>query len=447
MVLDLSLLANIIFVYYLWLLIYLVVIGVRAFQKKPCNYKKQNGNLTSSKPKFLLLIPAHNEEMVIKDILLDVSNQNFENSYLKTLVIADNCTDDTAAIVQRIVRFNSDFASIEVYERKSSVTGKPAALNDALTYYRKFFPNYIPDCVVILDADNRVAPDFFDSLSTYVLEGHKAIQVNVKAKNPKSNIITRCCHLESLIRYRLMQTGRDEFFAPTFDGTGQCIDYKLLKEVGGFGSSKTEDFWLSKELVDRNIRIKYAHSIATWDEKPTSLIIEIKRRSRWTLGYLECLPSILISIIRRPTLMKADLLMNTTGIINGYVFWILQLLFLCNSYNLVIIKPLSFFSTIEWLIFSLATTQIFYIVVCLLEGENLIETLLMLLPLNLFFYVYCFSVLLALPLLFKRKTWFHTPHTNRSTPETILEALQEEKPTMFQNFQVKIPLSLESMEM
>ena len=51
--------------------------------------------------KFMAIIPAHNEENVIKNLIESLNNQDYPKELLDIYVIADNCTDNTAKIAKK----------------------------------------------------------------------------------------------------------------------------------------------------------------------------------------------------------------------------------------------------------------------------------------------------------------------------------------------------------
>ena len=59
--------------------------------------------------KFMAIIPAHNEESVIKNLIESLNNQDYPKELLDIYVIADNCTDNTAQVAKE--------AGAIVYER------------------------------------------------------------------------------------------------------------------------------------------------------------------------------------------------------------------------------------------------------------------------------------------------------------------------------------------
>ena len=63
-------------------------------------------------PRFAVLIPARNEEMVISGLIDSIHRQDYPTELIDIYVIADNCTDSTAARAiecgaKVIARFNN----------------------------------------------------------------------------------------------------------------------------------------------------------------------------------------------------------------------------------------------------------------------------------------------------------------------------------------------------
>ena len=75
--------------------------------------------------RFLLLIPAHNEQDTIHETLRSISAISYDAAKLNTVVIADNCTDKTVDIVRA-----SGFQCLERSDRNH--VGKGFAISWAL---------------------------------------------------------------------------------------------------------------------------------------------------------------------------------------------------------------------------------------------------------------------------------------------------------------------------
>ena len=61
--------------------------------------------------KFLIIIPAYNEEESILSCLESIENQNFQDFYC--IVVNDNSTDNTAQIVSNFIENKSRFCLLE----------------------------------------------------------------------------------------------------------------------------------------------------------------------------------------------------------------------------------------------------------------------------------------------------------------------------------------------
>ena len=104
------------------------------------------------RPRIAVLIPAHNESAGIRATLDDIRAQIGSDDRL--LVVADNCTDGTAAVAAA--------AGAEVLERHDLTgIGKGYALDHGLQHLRA----EPPQIVVFVDADCRLLPDAIERLA------------------------------------------------------------------------------------------------------------------------------------------------------------------------------------------------------------------------------------------------------------------------------------------
>ncbi|MCP4093842.1 MAG: glycosyltransferase [Planctomycetes bacterium] len=114
-------------------------------------------------PSAVLLIPAHNEQALLGEMLDRLKCVDREN--LRTVVIADNCTDDTAKIARE--------AGVEVWERShDSDRGKPYALAWALQRLEE----QPPQVVVFMDADSWFQQGSPAELAREVIAHHRPVQ-------------------------------------------------------------------------------------------------------------------------------------------------------------------------------------------------------------------------------------------------------------------------------
>ena len=59
---------------------------------------KEKPMLTDKKHRFIIALPANNEESVIGNLIKSLKMQDYDKSLFDIYVIADNCTDNTAEV-------------------------------------------------------------------------------------------------------------------------------------------------------------------------------------------------------------------------------------------------------------------------------------------------------------------------------------------------------------
>lgn len=140
-------------------------------------------------PKISLMIPAHNESLVITQTLEALLKLNYPANYLEILVINDGSTDDTAKQVEAVAARNSHVRLFNV-PREFSARGKSAALNRGL-------PECRYDVIGIFDADNLPEPDSVLHLARQLAADSSlgAVIGKFRCMNKRKNLLTRFINL------------------------------------------------------------------------------------------------------------------------------------------------------------------------------------------------------------------------------------------------------------
>jgi cellulose synthase/poly-beta-1,6-N-acetylglucosamine synthase-like glycosyltransferase len=222
-----------------------------------------------------ILIPAHNEEDVIKNILGDLITQEYKN--LEIIVLAHNCTDATIDKAKSIKD-----PRIRVLDIKTRKSGKALALNRGLESANG-------EIIAQFDADNRIKDKLLFNRAIAYFQDEKvdAIQAELSTSNKFASLLTFLQEVEYDTFSSISWRGRDVFHLPCFlAGTGIFIRAKVLKEVDGWDNSLVEDFELFTRLTLKNKKIIFADNLVVYDEKPPSWSGIMKQRSRWIKGHL-----------------------------------------------------------------------------------------------------------------------------------------------------------------
>lgn len=112
--------------------------------------------------RFSVLVAARNEALTLPQLLQDVSQQDLPAARFEVIIIDDDSTDETAAIVRAAARSSAfDLHLIKLQDQPNAPTGKKAALQAALATARAPW-------VVCTDADCRVGPAWLSSYAAVV---------------------------------------------------------------------------------------------------------------------------------------------------------------------------------------------------------------------------------------------------------------------------------------
>jgi 1,2-diacylglycerol 3-beta-glucosyltransferase len=261
---------------------------------------------------FVLLIPALNEERVIRETI--VSLLELRGRFL-ALIIDDASDDGTVAAV---APFLAD-PRVQLLEQPAEQArrGKGHALNAgyAAVQRLRLAERYGPEnlITVVFDADTRVEPDFLHAVAPYFRDPKVAgVQSAVRMYNANLNVLTLWQHLEFAIWATFFCRAKDLLGSATLGGNGQCVRFAALSDFGDepwHASSLTEDLDLSLRLLRKGWRLRFCSSIAVWQEAVPRLRALVHQRSRWLQGHVVCwqhLPALLRS--RLPVFARLELL-------------------------------------------------------------------------------------------------------------------------------------------
>jgi 1,2-diacylglycerol 3-beta-glucosyltransferase len=252
--------------------------------------------------RFHLIIPAHNEEMLLGEVLHRLKELDYDNELYNIVVIADNCSDATATIAK-----NCDVRCLERYNEDCKGKGYALAWAlDTLLAER----NDPLDAYVILDADSILSPNFLTEMNRLLNQGAKVIQARYIVLNTNDSWRTRLMSCALDLAHHAKPLGRRNIgLSDGLKGNGMCFLSEILRSVPWSGESITEDIDYALRLNERRIRIVYCPTATVSAQMPVDSKQAETQRERWEggrYGIMKRALPILLKSISNNNLLLAD---------------------------------------------------------------------------------------------------------------------------------------------
>ena len=260
--------------------------------------------------KFMAIIPAHNEENVIRNLVESLKDQDYPKELYDIYVIADNCTDRTAEIAKE--------AGAKVLKRFDEAhKTKGYALNWFLK--QKIEENADYDAFCVFDADNIVDKNFLKNMNKKLCQGEEIVQGYRDIKNPTDSWITGGYAIFYWMMNRFYHLARYNLgLSPLINGTGFMVKFDVVKPNGWQTVTLTEDIEFSLINISKGRKLGWATDAIVYDEQPVHFDQSWSQRSRWTVGHLQCMKNytkdLAKGVAKHKTLMNFDGLLYMFGI-------------------------------------------------------------------------------------------------------------------------------------
>ncbi len=272
--------------------------------------------------RFMAIIPAHNEETVVGNLVESLKKQNYNKELYDIYVIADNCTDNTAQVARE--------AGAIVYERyHASKKTKGHALDWFLQ--QKIEENAPYDAFFVFDADNIVDPDFIKNMNKKLCQGEDVVQGYRDIKNPTDSWITAGYAIFYWTMHRFYHLARYNLgLSPLLNGTGFMVRFDVIKPEGGLKTvTLTEDIEFSLKRIIKGKRLGWATDAVVYDEQPVGFKQSWSQRSRWTVGHMQCIKEytkqLAVAAQENKTMMNFDGLLYIVGSIPMFIITLVLL--------------------------------------------------------------------------------------------------------------------------
>jgi exopolysaccharide biosynthesis WecB/TagA/CpsF family protein len=249
---------------------YLLTLAVAAIGYRGSSHVIATGN------RLVVLVPAHDEERLVARCVTSLLKQTYPRDFFRVVVIADNCTDETAKRATR--------AGAEVMVRTApDARGKGQALRWAID--RVLAEGRRLDAVVVVDADSIADPEMLASLERELAAGYPVVQGDYRLlrdqKSPGSEMVAAGFALFHGVRF----AGRTRLgLAVNLVGNGMLFSRSVLERYRWNAFSGVEDLEYSIRLRLGGIKPRFAAGAVVSGPGPATRAGVARQRLRWEGG-------------------------------------------------------------------------------------------------------------------------------------------------------------------
>jgi glycosyltransferase involved in cell wall biosynthesis len=241
---------------------------------------------SSRMPTFSVVVGARDEAAVLRQLVADVSHQDYRapdgSPLFEMIVVDDRSTDGTADAVAAAAAEHGIAAITRVVLRRGE--GLPDGKGAALTAAQ---PEICTgDVVLVLDADARLEPWFLRRAGGYFAAGANAVTARRRILDADSGWLAGAQADEQTLDGELNRGRWSMGGCSEFRGNGIMVRRELLAAVGGWrASALCEDIDLSSRIAaGAGERVAWALDAEVWEEPVKTAGNLWRQRVRWAEG-------------------------------------------------------------------------------------------------------------------------------------------------------------------
>jgi cellulose synthase/poly-beta-1,6-N-acetylglucosamine synthase-like glycosyltransferase len=258
--------------------VYLDVLTVAAARQRRRSKQAERDPATPPTRRFAVLIPAHDEERLIAATVTRVIGQDYPSDLFGVHVVADNCTDGTAAAAA--------VAGAEVHERTDPTRpGKGPALQWLMAGLDARGER--PDAYVFIDADTLADPSFLTAIDRAMAGGATVVQGHYAVRDAGDSPVVAFRAAAMALRNFLRPLGRTAIGGSAgLYGNGMAFAADVMRERR-WTDHLTEDVELHLDLLLDGTLVAFAPDAVVTAEMPDTLAASESQHERWEGGRLQ----------------------------------------------------------------------------------------------------------------------------------------------------------------
>jgi cellulose synthase/poly-beta-1,6-N-acetylglucosamine synthase-like glycosyltransferase len=269
-------------------------------------------------PSVAVLVPAHNEGSGLLPTLAGITAQLRKED--RCLVVADNCSDDTAAVAKRV--------GVEVIERFDQTRiGKGYALD----YGIRHLQSSAPAILIIIDADCTISETAISILAISCHQSGRPTQaLDLMVAPDDAPPILKVSEFAWRLKNQIRPLGLKMLGLPCqLMGTGMAFPWAAINAADIASDHIVEDLKLGVDLAEAGYPALFCRSAVVTSIFPTDAKAARQQRQRWEQGHLHTIvwstPRLLAkaALHRRVDLLAIalDLLVPPLSVLGSLLFF------------------------------------------------------------------------------------------------------------------------------
>jgi len=234
----------------------------------------------AARPSVAILMPAHNEAAGITTAIASVLPQLRPGD--RMLVVADNCSDDTAGVARA--------AGAEVAERHDPLRrGKGYALDFGV----RALESRPPAIVVVMDADCIIEEGSLERLVRRCGSSGRPVQALYLMRSPaEAGLKSRISEFAWVVKNHVRPTAFLRLGLPCqLMGTGMAFPWSIIGKAPLASGHLVEDMQLGIDLAVAGVPPLFCADACVTSVFPSSDVGAVAQRTRWEHGHLSVIAS------------------------------------------------------------------------------------------------------------------------------------------------------------
>jgi 1,2-diacylglycerol 3-beta-glucosyltransferase len=242
--------------------------------------KRRISNVCGPMTRFSVVIPAHNEEVLLPALLRSLSSQIYPRDHFSVLVIADNCTDQTVSVAR--------VGGATVFERRApEAPGKGQALR---WLFDQIVDHADTDAYVFIDADSLVDPNFLTEMHARIKAGAVILQASYRVSDATSHALVSLRALAFSLVHDLRGRGKERLgLSAGLLGNGMVMIRDVVERIPWGSFSAVEDAEQHIQIVLSGARAEFVSSTHVYGYMPSTFKNAKDQQRRWEGGRLNLL--------------------------------------------------------------------------------------------------------------------------------------------------------------